>query len=94
VRCLRCGNENSEENRFCGMCGAKLTPVPVAVTAAPAVVSSKMPAAVSPKATVASPSAARSAPSLAAAGACLRKVARTVGSKACGPRDRGVGASH
>jgi hypothetical protein len=24
VRCARCGNENSETNRFCGMCGATL----------------------------------------------------------------------
>lgn len=24
VRCGRCGNENSESNRFCGMCGASL----------------------------------------------------------------------
>jgi zinc-ribbon domain len=26
VRCGRCGNENVESNRFCGMCGAPLTP--------------------------------------------------------------------
>jgi hypothetical protein len=26
VRCGRCGNENSEGNRFCGMCGAPLVP--------------------------------------------------------------------
>jgi hypothetical protein len=26
VRCGRCGNENSEGNRFCGMCGASLVP--------------------------------------------------------------------
>ena len=24
MRCARCGNENSEQNRFCGMCGASL----------------------------------------------------------------------
>jgi zinc ribbon protein len=36
VRCPRCGNENSEENRFCGMCGTKLLPTPAAVTSAPA----------------------------------------------------------
>jgi hypothetical protein len=36
VRCPRCGNENSEENRFCGMCGAKLLATPAAVTSAPA----------------------------------------------------------
>lgn len=32
MRCGRCGNENAEDNRFCGMCGAPLTaktqPVP------------------------------------------------------------------
>lgn len=36
MRCPRCGNENSEENRFCGMCGAKLSPTPVEVASAPA----------------------------------------------------------
>jgi hypothetical protein len=44
LRCTRCGNENSEENRFCGMCGASLLsssapkpgePQPVSVAAAP-----------------------------------------------------------
>ena len=44
MRCSRCGNENSEENRFCGMCGASLLatpapkpaePQPVSVAAAP-----------------------------------------------------------
>jgi hypothetical protein len=28
VRCPRCGNENSEANRFCGMCGATLLSAP------------------------------------------------------------------
>ncbi len=36
MRCPRCGNENSEENRFCGMCGAKLLAAPVAVASVPA----------------------------------------------------------
>jgi len=48
VRCGRCGNENSESNRFCGMCGAPLvantqasgvgraTPVEAKAEAAPA----------------------------------------------------------
>jgi hypothetical protein len=36
LRCPRCGNENSEENRFCGMCGAKLSPAPVEVASLPA----------------------------------------------------------
>ena len=41
MRCPRCGNENPEENRFCGMCGATLLapvpagPQPVASPAAP-----------------------------------------------------------
>src|ERR1035437_3093639 len=36
VRCARCGNENSEGNRFCGMCGTKLlTAPPVASAPAP-----------------------------------------------------------
>jgi hypothetical protein len=26
VRCTRCGNDNAEGNRFCGMCGAAMTP--------------------------------------------------------------------
>jgi len=28
LRCPRCGNENSEQNRFCGMCGASLLATP------------------------------------------------------------------
>ena len=43
MRCPRCGNENPEENRFCGMCGTTLLspaplapkPQPVSVTSAP-----------------------------------------------------------
>ena len=43
MRCPRCGNENSAENRFCGMCGTTLLapappaakPEPVAAPAAP-----------------------------------------------------------
>ncbi len=31
MRCPRCGNENPETNRFCGMCGTTLRPAPVAV---------------------------------------------------------------
>lgn len=31
MRCPRCGNENSEDNRFCGMCGTKLVSPPLAV---------------------------------------------------------------
>ena len=28
MRCARCGNENPEDNRFCGMCGATLLAAP------------------------------------------------------------------
>ena len=31
MRCPRCGNENPETNRFCGMCGATLLPAPAPV---------------------------------------------------------------
>jgi len=48
VRCPRCGNENSDGNRFCGMCGASLLPAPVPKTAAPPPV----PVAASPTAEV------------------------------------------
>ena len=40
MRCPRCGNENSDDNRFCGMCGAKLLPEPAAVASSPAAASS------------------------------------------------------
>lgn len=33
MRCARCGNENPETNRFCGMCGASLLPATVAAAA-------------------------------------------------------------
>jgi len=39
LRCSRCGNENSEQNRFCGMCGASLLPTPPAQPAEPQPVS-------------------------------------------------------
>jgi len=46
VRCPRCGNENSEENRFCGMCGAKLLAAPAVVASTPvAVAASSAPVA-------------------------------------------------
>lgn len=32
MRCPRCGNENSDENRFCGMCGGTLLPASQPVT--------------------------------------------------------------
>ena len=33
MRCARCGNDNPDENRFCGMCGGTLLKVPVAAVA-------------------------------------------------------------
>jgi len=39
VRCGRCGNENAEGNRFCGMCGAALVAKTQAGSAIPASVS-------------------------------------------------------
>ncbi len=33
MRCARCGNDNPDENRFCGMCGATLLKVPAAAVA-------------------------------------------------------------
>lgn len=35
MRCPRCGNENSDQNRFCGMCGATLLAAPEPGTAQP-----------------------------------------------------------
>jgi hypothetical protein len=59
VRCPRCGNENSDGNRFCGMCGASLLPAPVPKAAAPPPV----PVAASPTAeVVAEPARARPRP--------------------------------
>jgi hypothetical protein len=47
VRCARCGNENLDGNRFCGMCGATLltTSVPVAAPAQSSATRSTVPAA-------------------------------------------------
>ncbi len=36
MRCGRCGNENAEDNRFCGMCGASLVAKPQPSAPAPA----------------------------------------------------------
>ena len=36
MRCPRCGNENSDTNRFCGMCGATLLPESVPAASGPA----------------------------------------------------------
>jgi len=35
MRCPRCGNENPDENRFCGMCGGTLLAAPEAPTTQP-----------------------------------------------------------
>jgi hypothetical protein len=35
VRCRRCGNDNSDANRFCGMCGAPLVPTSAVPASAP-----------------------------------------------------------
>ena len=35
MRCSRCGNENSDGNRFCGMCGAALLSAPPVAASAP-----------------------------------------------------------
>lgn len=53
MRCPRCGNENSDENRFCGMCGGTLLPP----SHAPARVAAQRPTMVSTPAAPA-PSAA------------------------------------
>jgi len=47
VRCTRCGNDNPEPNRFCGMCGASLLagPVPAPTQPQPVLVSSAAAAA-------------------------------------------------
>jgi len=66
VRCARCGNENSEQNRFCGMCGASLLapsapkpaesqPVPVAASPSTAQVVAR-PTQDSPRSVVERPS--------------------------------------
>ena len=43
MRCARCGNENPDGNRFCGMCGATLLTAPAPVASAPAQVTSARP---------------------------------------------------
>ena len=44
MRCPRCGNENLDQNRFCGMCGASLLSTPAATSAPPQPVSVAAPA--------------------------------------------------
>jgi hypothetical protein len=56
MRCIRCGNDNPEDNRFCGMCGATLlartTPVPETQTqrAASGTIPSTVPSSAAPTA--------------------------------------------
>jgi zinc-ribbon domain/Sel1 repeat len=64
LRCSRCGNENSEENRFCGMCGASLLAAPAAKPAEPQPVS----VAATPRATRAVAEPAQEAPRSVAEG--------------------------
>jgi len=70
VRCARCGNENPDGNRFCGMCGATLLTAPAAsatvrsapqAPASPSVPLSSAPSSV-PSSAVPSSSAASAAP--------------------------------
>ncbi len=72
MRCPRCGNENSEDHRFCGMCGAKLILPPPAVASGPtqtttvrasAVPSTVAPSSVAPSAPPATPPVPRPAAS-------------------------------
>ena len=60
MRCARCGNENSDANRFCGMCGAKLLTEGVPVASATAENTASRSTAVHTPVTV--PSAALSNP--------------------------------
>jgi len=46
VRCLRCGNENPDNNRFCGMCGATLLAPPAVAPPQPVSVAAPKPPAV------------------------------------------------
>jgi hypothetical protein len=74
VRCPRCGNENSDENRFCGMCGGTLLPPPGPIAAAPAQAAPRSstipsgPSAPSPVSSVASPSSSSAQPHTPASG--------------------------
>ena len=56
MRCPRCGNENLDQNRFCGMCGASLLSTPAATSAPP------QPASVAAPAPAPTERAAASAP--------------------------------
>ena len=49
MRCARCGNDNPESNRFCGMCGATLLQPTAASTPAIPYVASSSPAPPTPK---------------------------------------------
>lgn len=57
MRCPRCGNENSDSNRFCGMCGGTLLPA-----AAPVSTVDRVPATGSPSPVSVMPSPVASGP--------------------------------
>jgi hypothetical protein len=57
VRCPRCGNENLDSNRFCGMCGGSLLPAAVPVS-----IVDRVPAAGSPSPVSVMPSPVASGP--------------------------------
>ena len=74
MRCPRCGNENSDENRFCGMCGGTLLPPPGPIAAAPAQAAPRLstipaaPSVQSPVSSVPSSSSTSGQPQMPAAG--------------------------
>lgn len=59
MRCPRCGNENPETNRFCGMCGATLLPAAVGASQGAATSSGALPSPASPPPAPKSTSASR-----------------------------------
>ncbi len=64
MRCPRCGNENQETNRFCGMCGATLLPAAAPVAPQPAAApAAPAPPATRPAAPVSQPGPVISGPS-------------------------------
>lgn len=61
MRCPRCGNENLDQNRFCGMCGASLMPAAASTTAAQPVSVAKPTASEAAAAPAPAPESRRSA---------------------------------
>ena len=105
MRCGRCGNENKEGNRFCGMCGAPLTAnTPVTVTRPPAAAQPDAPARApsppaAPRATTPNaaarpqPSQTENAPLGAASSASAMRPAASAGVNS-GRRVEQLSASH